>query len=699
MSNTNVLEIEFKKNLKNFVPEIVARIIYITICSVILSNHDLKQSFGDHKIFYACLFFMFNIIIFCLTFYGTSRRKKTILSFIYMRLKSHKIYADSKINIKSNFSTGNFYVYTVLSSVLFGISVIVVFLFIQPFSPDKDWLFVPLAFLPTAFYAYMVWKFRMNYISHEIRSVYYERKRLPKKELNEFVKYLFHQSKEDKVYYNNDEMLFELEKKSNIFKHRVESLLIESVFIGALAFGTFIQLTSPESITSYDTINSKGSNYSEESDFGTTEKNRYKSILIELFYPGDSLAEIRSKLTDLTQNSKLLEESIEKIKSTDSILGKSDVNNSRFDFFKEWTEEKIYAVFSFFYKNFRSDISTDLIYLNATENKVDFNQINSTHFAKLVEDSTRTMSLNDTLFRPFRHKFKPAKDSIFKEIKVFKSYYQAVTNKEKKGIVVVNQDSIQKEKKVAIEMINLFCQNYRNAKLLNYMFKVIDQKAIYQLIYKKNPLEVNELERARILEILHFHNKTKFLKFQNITKKSWDEQEYLFFIAIGSIFCSILYISVLISRFAIIIRIEKLASEIKKAEVWNKREEQILERITLIEYESNHQADSKELVNKREYYTEKLQMKLAFCEYLSYKIETNLQILTFIRNWGLYTFFIVLLIGTMMIDPRITFILANILIYAILVSSFMQEGSNTNHLWNRLTGLKKSLQQDSYNDL
>jgi hypothetical protein len=58
-------------------------------------------------------------------------------------------------------------------------------------------------------------------------------------------------------------------------------------------------------------------------------------------------------------------------------------------------------------------------------------------------------------------------------------------------------------------------------------------------------------------------------------KSSWDEQEFIFLIAIGSIICSVFYISVLIKRYPIIISIEKLIAEINKAKMWNNREENL----------------------------------------------------------------------------------------------------------------------------
>jgi hypothetical protein len=84
-----------------------------------------------------------------------------------------------------------------------------------------------------------------------------------------------------------------------------------------------------------------------------------------------------------------------------------------------------------------------------------------------------------------------------------------------------------------------------------------------------------------------------------------------------------------------------------------------------------------------------LQIQLAKCSQIGTKIETNIQVATFVRSIGLYTFFTVLLIGTMMLDPKFTFVLSFILIYAMVGSAFMQEGSNVRTVWQQFTKQKE----------
>jgi hypothetical protein len=219
------------------------------------------------------------------------------------------------------------------------------------------------------------------------------------------------------------------------------------------------------------------------------------------------------------------------------------------------------------------------------------------------------------------------------------------------------------------------------------LIRKIDQQKLLD-IYKEKKDEIYVLpkeERAEILRILHKHNRDKFVKYYCITKNAWDEQEYLFLIAIGSIICSVLYISVLINRFVIILKIETLFSEINKAAAWNRREEDALANEMRAQVEGSGQVLLEKFEGKRKYYTEKLQIQLAKCSQLGVKIETNIQVATFVRNIGLYTFFVVLLVGTMMLDPKFTFVLSFILLYAMVGSAFMQEGSNLRSVWNRVS--------------
>ena len=68
------------------------------------------------------------------------------------------------------------------------------------------------------------------------------------------------------------------------------------------------------------------------------------------------------------------------------------------------------------------------------------------------------------------------------------------------------------------------------------------------------PIESLKGKRIREIEVLSARYSTiGWERYTSIIKSTWDEQEYLFLIAIGSILCSVSFIAVLLKRFPIIV--------------------------------------------------------------------------------------------------------------------------------------------------
>ncbi|MFM7681128.1 MAG: hypothetical protein ACKO7P_00060, partial [Bacteroidota bacterium] len=255
---TPKLRIEFKQNLKNFVPEIIARVIYLIVSGVVyFSTMGDKKTNDEQSFFFAMLFIFFNIILFLLTLYGTKRRRLSITNFINMRLRAHPVYSKSNIEFHSDFYKTAFYLLVVISSILFACSIFAVFLFLKIDPKSGSYLYPFLALAVPFIYGLILRHNRMNFISKGIVSVSYDDKNYSSDEVKEFMSLLYDEQNESEVYYFNDGLIYEIEQKANIFKQRVETLLIEAVFIGALTFGTFIQLTSPESIGAFEQIDEK----------------------------------------------------------------------------------------------------------------------------------------------------------------------------------------------------------------------------------------------------------------------------------------------------------------------------------------------------------------------------------------------------------------------------------------------------------
>ena len=95
------------------------------------------------------------------------------------------------------------------------------------------------------------------------------------------------------------------------------------------------------------------------------------------------------------------------------------------------------------------------------------------------------------------------------------------------------------------------------------------------------------------------------------------------------------------------------------------------------------------LISKRKYYTERLQEKLAYCQLLKNRIETNLTIISTLRTIGLYSFFFVLLTATAMISQLLTWIFVIILAYSLIGSVFMQNEGRLKKVWEELSGNEK----------
>ena len=372
------------------------------------------------------------------------------------------------------------------------------------------------------------------------------------------------------------------------------------MFIGALTFGTFIQLTSPESISSISLIEDK--EYS-EIDKANVEKMKFK------------LKDLRNELKKASDEiSEPLKVDKRKLKNAIPNPINDIVNNG--GYFSNWSNDRKLTILSFYYK----DISVEKKY------------------------------------RLLTGKF---------ELKGSKSY----TLEEEKDSLISRISSLLKDSLDSkYKFIRLSTLSAR-LTLCNEINQVFDD---------------NEKTTKRVRALLIRINPSLISKYNSIMKSSWDEQEYIFLIAIGSIICSVFYIAVLIKRYPIVISIEKLIAEINKAKMWNNREENMYNK--KIETEMMHMPDDLILQYDRkiEYYTEKVQNQFAACENFASKIETNISIISLFRSIGLGMFFTILLISTLMIDYSISIFLLIVITYAIFVAEILNDNSIITSFWRLL---------------
>ena len=675
MKTKKKLTVEFKINLKNFVPEFSIRLLYLLICILIIKA-NYKPSESENSYLIAFLFVFFNVVISVLTFYRTYRRKATIVNFIKMRIKNHTKYNDFEIDEKIDFNL--FYLIAFVAAILFFSSTIYIFHVLDLIPISSNSLFFPIIFfIIIPFYLFIVSRFKTNFISGEIKAISVEGKKLPVNEVNSIKDFLKKKNEgQINFYYENDSYLFELEEKSNIYKHRIETLLIEAVFIGALTFGTFIQLTSPESITTFDNIQQKENKLGFENDnFFHLQRDRYRKNLHEIVY-NNNLNLLNTKdLKDLNSDEKKSLDNLIKVSQNESDFNEKKIHKTKVGFFTSWSRERQQTIFSWLFKNY--------------ENKRNTNGINDVFDLNAIDQSKKTLSVDSAELKAAELK---AALNDSKNKLTFK--YDLLKN------LIINNFNKKKPKLIALD-INFFIKFIEKEQphTLYKLLLIKDQLELIRLIesgdlyLNKNPYLLDKSKLSKALVILHFHNKEKYKKLYNITKEKWDELEYFFFISIGSIICSVLYISVLILRFPIILSIERLLSNIKKANMWNQREENMLAnffdyKIQNSKLDMSENIENNHILNefdkKREVYTDRLQIQLSKCEIISSKIETKIQIISFLRNLGLYTFFGVVLISTSMIEPKFTLFLASMLIYTIFISHFLEENSSLRTIWRKI---------------
>jgi ABC-type multidrug transport system fused ATPase/permease subunit len=106
-----------------------------------------------------------------------------------------------------------------------------------------------------------------KFVSRKISSVKCNNEEFSEIDLKSFKKFLDgeqHQKKPVVLAEMNDILIIDVQKKLEIFRHRLENLSYEAVFLGALTFATFVQLASSERIGILETESSKKGQVSEK---------------------------------------------------------------------------------------------------------------------------------------------------------------------------------------------------------------------------------------------------------------------------------------------------------------------------------------------------------------------------------------------------------------------------------------------------
>ena len=590
MKNNIELNFESKKNF--VVPEILMRILMFTIM-VININSIARQELMEHHIYdFFWIALVVNLFILILTIFFNYRRFERLKRIIEIRTKNVSAYQESDFTYLNNGNSTEFTFLISIQTITFFLSVVLIPFFITVrLHKDPDSIYIFFGFLFSTIYFLTLFFYKNIFISNKIEKIRINGIELSKEEFTNFKNlFLFETTKN--TLYLNDELIVNVTNTANDYKQRVETLLIESVFIGALTFGTFIQLTSPESISSISQIEEK-----ENISFGKMDVADFK---------------VKNLSTELKINNEIWEP----VKVSSNLLSNKinipiNKQSRNGGYFTNWALDRKLTIFSFYY----NDISDEEKYKLLTG-----------HF------ESKSVFLNDE------------KDSLKKNI-----------------------NSILKDSLTTMNKIN---------QLSTLSARLILLTKINSVFTITNLKQINEV-RGLIVRI----NPNQISKYESIIKSSWDEQEYIFLIAIGSIICSVFYIAVLIKRYPIVISIEKLIAEISKAKIWNDREESMQNR--KLETEMMHMPDDfiDTYDKKIDYFSERLQNQLAICESVASKIETNIKIVSIFRSIGLGLFFIVLLISTHMIDSSVSLFLFVIITYAIFIAEILNDNSFIIRVW------------------
>jgi len=122
-----------------------------------------------------------------------------------------------------------------------------------------------------------------------------------------------------------------------------------------------------------------------------------------------------------------------------------------------------------------------------------------------------------------------------------------------------------------------------------------------------------------------------------LTPKIWDGSKLketlgFGFLLVGSVVSSIMYMVILMKRFPIIKSIENVRGHLKMAQFYNEKE------------------NNETSIASKEIYTQQIQVEIAKCEEQKIMLDSNFRIVSFFRASGLFSFFMVLLVATMMIS-------------------------------------------------
>ena len=202
----------------------------------------LLFEFCIKEFFLALLFLNFSFLL--ITTYYLKRRFKGIQTYLHSRLIAYPdfrqslesknklfIYPEKSIN-KIKYSLFYSFIFVLLSCSL---------LFRQPYDLLIN---IVAVFLAAVISFYFAWRYSAIFLKRDISSISIQGEKVNIKMLKKIKDYLNIEDfiNDSSLHFKNDMFILKLDKDFNIYKEKLETFLLESVFLGALTFTTFIQI-------------------------------------------------------------------------------------------------------------------------------------------------------------------------------------------------------------------------------------------------------------------------------------------------------------------------------------------------------------------------------------------------------------------------------------------------------------------------
>ena len=256
-------------------PDVISRII------IILFATKMEGEWG------VIFVFISNIILLLFTFYFASRRSRAIHSYLKMRLLSYKVNGQEKdaiifnpnslkVRTESMTSNGFLTIFLVFIPIISISGMLAELLYFTEKTDDQFIFYSCLFVIYLLISVLLIWLFEKKFISRKVISVHRNRKKFTKDELKEWQDFLSGKKHKERVILLsevNDFLIIDIQKKLEIYRQRLDNLSFEAIFLGALTFATFVQLTSIENLEHIFQYNATNSAKNISDVFDSLKKN------------------------------------------------------------------------------------------------------------------------------------------------------------------------------------------------------------------------------------------------------------------------------------------------------------------------------------------------------------------------------------------------------------------------------------------